>query len=58
MLARKEMQIALPKLFHRLQNLAVMEDGSDTKYWPGLLHRGIGAVRLSFSPGAKLRAGQ
>jgi len=56
MLARKEMQIAFPKLFARLQNLRVIEEGSDTNYWPGLLHRGIGALRLGFTPGPKVNS--
>lgn len=54
MLARKEMQIAFPKLFERLQDVHLIEEGSDTSYWPGLLHRGIGALRLGFTPGPKL----
>jgi cytochrome P450 len=53
MLARKELQIALPRLFDRLQDLHVIEHGSDTAYWPGLLHRGISAVRLGFRPGPR-----
>lgn len=53
MLSRKEMSIAFPRLFARLQNLQIMQPGSDTAYWPGLMHRGISAVRLSFTPGKK-----
>lgn len=58
MLARKEMVIAFPKLLTRLNNLRVVADGSDTSYWPGLLHRGIGAVRLAFDPGKRVRTRQ
>ncbi len=54
MLARKEMQIAFPKLFARLQNLRVIPEKSDTSYWPGLLHRGVSAVHLGFTPGPRL----
>ncbi|GLR65471.1 hypothetical protein GCM10010909_01490 [Acidocella aquatica] len=54
MLARKEMQIAFPKLFARLQNLRVIPEKSDTNYWPGLLHRGITSVYLGFTPGPRL----
>jgi cytochrome P450 len=54
MLGRKELQIALPKLLDRLKNLRVIEDKSDTKYWPGLLHRGIGSLRIAFDPGPKI----
>ncbi len=53
MLARKELQIALPRLFERLQNLHIIDQGSDTAYWPGLLHRGVSAVRLGFTPGPR-----
>ena len=47
MLARKELIIAFPKLLNRLQNIRILE-GSDTSYWPGLLHRGIGGLRIGF----------
>lgn len=47
MLARKELIIAFPKLLSRLQNIRILE-GSDTSYWPGLLHRGIGGLRIGF----------
>jgi cytochrome P450 len=57
MLARKELQIALPRLLQRLENLHIIEQGSDTAYWPGLLHRGITALRLGFAPGARRSAG-
>lgn len=54
MLARKELSIAFPRLFQRLRNLRVVEEKSDTAYWPGLLHRGITGVTLAFDPGEKL----
>jgi hypothetical protein len=41
-------------LLDRLKNLRVIEDKSDTKYWPGLLHRGIGSLRIAFDPGPKI----
>ncbi|MDB5702393.1 MAG: peroxidase [Sphingomonadales bacterium] len=47
MLARKEMTIALPRLLSRLHNIRVLET-SDTTYWPGLLHRGIGSLHIAF----------
>jgi cytochrome P450 len=47
MLARKELAIAFPLLLNRLRNLRIAV-GSDTQYWPGLLHRGIASLRLSF----------
>ena len=47
MLARKELIIAIPKLLGRLQNIRILK-GSDTSYWPGLLHRGIGSLRIGF----------
>lgn len=56
MLARKEMGIAFPRLFARLQNLRVIPEGSNTAYWPGLMHRGITAVRLGFTCGNKIHA--
>lgn len=55
MLARKEMQIAFPQLLGRLHNLRVVEEKSDTAYWPGLLHRGIGALHIAFDRGVKVR---
>lgn len=47
MLARKELSIALPRLLARLRNIRIIE-GSDTNYWPGLLHRGIGSLNIAF----------
>jgi len=47
MLARKELSIALPRLLARLRNIRIVE-GSDTAYWPGLLHRGIGSLHIAF----------
>jgi cytochrome P450 len=56
MLARKEMVIAFPRLLNRLHNLRIVAEGSDINYWPGLLHRGIGAVRIAFDPGQRISA--
>lgn len=47
MLARKELSMALPKLLSRLHNIRIVDD-SDTAYWPGLLHRGIGSLHIRF----------
>jgi len=47
MLARKELAIALPRLLTRLRNIRIIGD-SDTAYWPGLLHRGIGSLHIAF----------
>lgn len=47
MLARKELSLALPKLLTRLRNIRILED-SNTAYWPGLLHRGIGSLHITF----------
>jgi cytochrome P450 len=47
MLARKELAIALPALLARLHDIRVL-DGSDTDYWPGLLHRGITSLRIGY----------
>jgi cytochrome P450 len=47
MLARKELAIALPRLLSRLRNIRIIGD-SDTRYWPGLLHRGIGSLHIAF----------
>jgi cytochrome P450 len=47
MLARKELAIALPRLLARLRNIRIIGD-SDTAYWPGLLHRGIGSLHIAF----------
>jgi cytochrome P450 len=52
MLARKELAIAFNILLARLKNLRVLE-GSDTAYWPGLMHKGITSVRLGFDKGVK-----
>jgi cytochrome P450 len=54
MLARKELCIAIPALLRRLGNLRLVPEKSDTRYWPGLLHRGIGKVYLAFDPGPKV----
>jgi cytochrome P450 len=54
MLARKELWIALPILLRRLKNLRLVSEKSDVRYWPGLLHRGIGKVYLAFDPGTKV----
>ena len=54
MLARKELCIAFPILLRRLTNLRLVPEKSDTHYWPGLLHRGIGKVHLAFDPGPKV----
>lgn len=53
MLARKELAIGFNALLARLNNLRVLE-GSDTAYWPGLMHRGITSVRLGFDPGPRV----
>jgi cytochrome P450 len=50
MLARRELAAAFPKLLGRLHNLRIIEDQSDTRYWPGLLHRGIASLHLAFDP--------
>lgn len=49
MLARKELAIALPALLSRLTEIRILE-GSDTSYWPGLLHRGITSLRIGYTP--------
>ncbi|MET0544743.1 MAG: cytochrome P450 [Caulobacterales bacterium] len=54
MLARKELAIAFPKLLDRLKNLRIIAEGSDTHYWPGLLHRGITSLRIGFDPGPRV----
>jgi cytochrome P450 len=54
MLARKELSIAIPALLRRLKNLRLVPEKSDTAYWPGILHRGIGKVWLAFDPGPKI----
>jgi cytochrome P450 len=56
MLARKELEIALPKLLKRLVDLEIIADRSETAYWPGLLHRGVGSLHLRFRPGTRLRS--
>jgi cytochrome P450 len=48
MLARRELQIAVPRLFARLKNIRIVEERSNTGYWPGLLHRGIGNLHIAF----------
>jgi cytochrome P450 len=48
MLARRELQIAVPRLFTRLKNIRIIEERSNTRYWPGLLHRGIGDLHIAF----------
>ena len=45
MLARKELSIAFPALLSRLERIELAE-GSDTGYWPGLLHRGISSLKI------------
>lgn len=50
MLARQELAVAFPQLLNRLHNLRIA-DASDTAYWPGLLHRGITSLWLTFEPG-------
>ncbi len=53
MLARKELAIGFNTLLARLKNPRVLE-GSDTAYWPGLMHRGITSLRLGFDPGSRV----
>jgi cytochrome P450 len=50
MLARRELAAALSQLLMRLRNVRIIEDKSDTRYWPGLLHRGIGSLHIAFDP--------
>lgn len=52
MLARKELAIGFGTLLARLKNLRVLE-GSDTAYWPGLMHRGITSLHLGFDKGER-----
>lgn len=56
MLARKEMQIAFPKLLSRMKNLRIAE-GSQTDYLPSLLFHTIGSLNLEFDPGPRVGAG-
>jgi cytochrome P450 len=53
MLARKELAIGFRTLLTRLKTLRVLK-GSDTAYWPGLLHRGVTSVRIGFDKGERL----
>jgi cytochrome P450 len=55
MLARKELNIALPKLLARLKNIRIAE-GSQTDYLPSLLFHTIGNLNLAFDPGPKVGA--
>lgn len=55
MLARKELNIALPKLLSRMKNIRVAE-GSQTDYLPSLLFHTIGSLNLEFDPGPKVGA--
>jgi cytochrome P450 len=57
MLARKELTLAFQKLLQRLKNLRIVESKSDLAYWPGLMHRGIGALFLTFDPGERTAMG-
>lgn len=55
MLARKELNIALPKLLARLKNMRIA-DGSQTDYLPSLMFHTIGSLNLTFDPGARVGA--
>jgi cytochrome P450 len=57
MLARKELTIAFSRLLGRLKDLKIDEATSDTRYWAGLLHRGIRSLHLDFTPGGRVAAG-
>jgi cytochrome P450 len=56
MLARKEMQIAFPRLLSRLKNMQIAA-GSETDYLPSLMFHTIGSLNLVFEPGPKVGAG-
>ncbi|GGC18737.1 putative cytochrome P450 142 [Novosphingobium marinum] len=55
MLARKELNIALPKILSRMKNIRIAE-GSQTDYMPALLFHVIGHLNLEFDPGPKVGA--
>lgn len=55
MLARKEMNIAFPKLLSRMKNIKIAE-GSQTDYLPSLLFHTIGSLNLEFDPGPRVGA--
>ena len=55
MLARKELNIALPKILSRMKNIKIAE-GSQTDYLPSLLFHTIGSLHFEFEPGPKVGA--
>lgn len=55
MLARKELNIAFPKLLSRMKNMQIAE-GSQTDYLPSLLFHTIGSLNIEFDPGPKVGA--
>lgn len=52
MLARKELNIALPLLLARLRNMRIAAS-SDTEYVPSLMFHTIASLHLEFDPGPK-----
>jgi cytochrome P450 len=48
MLARKEMNVAFAALLARLDNIQVVEEKSDLRYWPNIVLRGLKALHISF----------
>ena len=48
MLARKEMNVALRKLFSRITNIRLAPGKNDLKHWPNMVLRGLKALHISF----------
>jgi cytochrome P450 len=53
-LARKELNLAFPRLLERLRNPHIIEAKTDLSHRPSLLHHGIRALSISFDPAPKL----
>ncbi len=56
-LARREMNIAMPKLLRRLQNLAIRRDKSDLRIHTSVHIRALRALHIVFDPGPRMFAG-
>jgi cytochrome P450 len=48
MLARKEMNVALRKLFSRISNIQLAPGKNDLKHWPNMVLRGLKELHITF----------
>ena len=57
MLARKELNVALPRLIERLRNMEIIEERTDLRVQPSILLRAPGGLSIRFEPAGRVGQG-